>query len=187
MEFLAHLLCLFATLRGVSLAVNTRTIDNAWQFSVQIGYFQKASEIINQEGVYYLVEGTENLLYDCVAGTMTEWSVSDKAAIYKITYIKSSRKTEVTVSANVAPDVRGQETVISMTIDGYGRGWKNHVLYEENKCYILYNPDTEQFELWVSQNEVNYLPRCCEFAYWLATYKRNTHILYNKDRCKLVV
>ncbi|XP_029841586.2 male-specific histamine-binding salivary protein-like [Ixodes scapularis] len=188
MKLFAVALRLFATLMGMPLAANTRPIGDSWLLSKEVGYFQNASEVINQDGIYFLVLGTQYLPYDCVGMEVTARAVREKAIRYKIMYFNSSQTTELTGSAYVASDVRGQETVIYMTIDGYGSRSENHVLYEEkNKCYILYNPETEQFELWVSQNEITFLPRCCEFAYWLATYGRKTHILYNKYKCKLVL
>uniref|UniRef100_A0A090XET1 Putative secreted protein n=2 Tax=Ixodes ricinus TaxID=34613 RepID=A0A090XET1_IXORI len=180
-------LCLFATLRGVSLAVNSRTIDNAWQLSNEIGQFQKASEVITHKGVYYLVFGTKNLPYDCVASTVTAMYDSDKAASYKRIYITSSQKTEVTGSASVASDIRGQGTVIYMSIMGYERRVKYQVVFaERNKCHILHNPETGAYQLWVNQDEVKYLPRGCDFVYWLVTYRLETHIIYNEEKCKLV-
>uniref|UniRef100_A0A147BGT7 Putative salivary lipocalin n=1 Tax=Ixodes ricinus TaxID=34613 RepID=A0A147BGT7_IXORI len=113
MKFLAHFLCLFATLRGVHLAVKNRFIDDYWQRSVKLGSFEKAWEAIGHEGVYYLMLGTTHPPYDCVFINVTE--AFPKCAIhYDVTMYNASIPFNETYkgAALIHGDVRGVEGTI---------------------------------------------------------------------------
>uniref|UniRef100_A0A0K8RGI9 Putative salivary lipocalin n=1 Tax=Ixodes ricinus TaxID=34613 RepID=A0A0K8RGI9_IXORI len=191
MKFLAHPLRLFATLMGVHLAVKNRFIDEYWQRSVQLGSFENAWEAINKEGVYYLMLGTSHRPYDCVALNVTETFPGVKVIHYEVEMHNASlRITEkYNGSAVVLRDVRGIQSTIEWLKNELGRIRKSQVLYTENnnRCFVLYYPDTSDYELWVNTNETDFIPRCCEFAFTFVTYELETYLNFDKRICKGVV
>ncbi|XP_040071575.2 male-specific histamine-binding salivary protein-like [Ixodes scapularis] len=191
MKFLAHPLQMFTALVGLHLAVKNRFIDEYWQRSVQLGSFENAWEAINKEGVYYLMLGTSHRPYDCVALNVTETFPGVNVIHYEVyMYNASLRITEkYNGSAIVLRDVRGIQSTIEWIRKDMRRIRKSQVLYTEkkNKCFVLYYPDTSDYELWANTNETNFIPRCCEFAFTFVTYELETYLNFNHAICKNVV
>ncbi|XP_029851188.3 male-specific histamine-binding salivary protein-like [Ixodes scapularis] len=187
MEFLVYLIRLFATLIGVHLVGKNRFIDEYWQRSVQLGAFENAWEAIGNEGVYYLMLGTSHPPYDCVSINVT--AVFPKIAIhYEVTKYNASFTVNETYTgtALIHKDVRGVESTIEWIKNGTGRREQTQVLYTDkyNSCYVLYYTCTGDYELWVHENETDFIPRCCEFSFVFVTYELETYYNFNKTICK---
>uniref|UniRef100_A0A090X9K3 Putative secreted protein n=1 Tax=Ixodes ricinus TaxID=34613 RepID=A0A090X9K3_IXORI len=191
MKVFALTLRLFATVIGVPLVVETRPIDEYWQRSTQVGSFQSAWEAIGQRGVYYLWFATEDLTYDCVTIEVTE-AFSDKKTIhYKFRgYNESLKKTKEFEGVSVVTDdIRGQGTTLDNSVKEKNERWQSQIVYTEkdSKCFVLYLPKTNVYQLWLNKKETRPIPRGCEFAYSLVTYGLNTHVCSYKSICKHVV
>uniref|UniRef100_A0A0K8RNN7 Putative salivary lipocalin n=1 Tax=Ixodes ricinus TaxID=34613 RepID=A0A0K8RNN7_IXORI len=182
--------CLFATLMGVSLAAKNPFIDDYWQASVALGSFEKAWEAINKKGVYYLMLTTSPRPYDCVDFNVKEAFTSPKAIHYDVTMYNASIPFtyEYKGTALVLRDVRGIESTIEWIRKEGGHVHKTQVLYTEkdSKCFVLFYPDSKDYELWVYDTETGFIPRCCEFAFTFVTYEVETHLNFNYDICKHV-
>uniref|UniRef100_A0A090XB65 Putative secreted protein n=2 Tax=Ixodes ricinus TaxID=34613 RepID=A0A090XB65_IXORI len=186
MKVFAHTLCLFATFIGVSSAVKPRSIDEYWQHSTQVGSFQSAWEAIGQEGVYYLRLATKGSTYDCVTTRVTQTFPDKKTVHYRYrAYRESPQITEEFRGVYVVTnDTRGKETTLDNLVNGKGSGQSQVVFTERGKCFVLYWTYAGVYQLWVQEKEKHYIPRSCEFAYWLVTYGLNTHVYLYKETCE---